>query len=68
MDAAMLTPSAPPIPNGPSAHPGPGREHLEAGGGAKWGKRLGWVAFTFFLIKGLAWLLVPATLAVLASR
>ncbi len=36
--------------------------------GFKWGKRLGAAAFMFFLIKGLAWLIVPAAVAVLASR
>lgn len=34
----------------------------------RWGKRLGLVAFAFFLLKGLAWLVVPAALALLASR
>lgn len=35
---------------------------------ARWGKRLGIVAFLFFLIKGLAWLVVPAAAAYFASR
>lgn len=35
---------------------------------ARWGKRLGIAAFLFFLIKGLAWLVVPATVAYFASR
>ncbi|MBX3390621.1 MAG: hypothetical protein KF691_14330 [Phycisphaeraceae bacterium] len=30
---------------------------------ARWGKRAGVVAFTFFLVKGLAWLVVPVALA-----
>ncbi|MGH7244078.1 MAG: alanyl-tRNA synthetase [Phycisphaerales bacterium] len=30
---------------------------------ARWGKRAGVIAFLFFLIKGLAWLLVPVALA-----
>lgn len=34
----------------------------------KWGKRFGVFAFCFFLIKGLAWLVVPAVVAVIASR
>ncbi len=29
----------------------------------KWGRRLGAAAFLFFLIKGLAWLAVPALIA-----
>lgn len=29
----------------------------------KWGRRLGAAAFLFFLIKGLAWLVVPALVA-----
>lgn len=29
----------------------------------KWGRRLGAAAFLFFLIKGLAWLVVPALIA-----
>lgn len=49
-------------------------EHVAAaapGKGArfgKWGKRFGVFAFCFFLIKGLAWLVVPAVVAVIASR
>jgi len=35
---------------------------------AKWGKRLGFAAFMFFLIKGLAWLIVPTVVAVVATR
>lgn len=35
---------------------------------SRWGKRLGIVAFLFFLIKGLAWLVVPAAAAYFASR
>lgn len=35
---------------------------------ARWTKRFGAFAFFFFLIKGLAWLIVPAAVAVLASR
>lgn len=35
---------------------------------ARWGKRLGIVAFLFFLIKGLAWLIVPVAVAYAASR
>lgn len=35
---------------------------------ARWGKRLGVFAFCFFLIKGLAWLVVPAAVAYFASR
>ena len=34
----------------------------------KWAKRLGAAAFCFFLIKGLAWLAVPAVLAAWAVR
>ena len=34
---------------------------------ARWGKRLGVVAFLFFLIKGLAWLIVPAVIAIWAT-
>ncbi len=54
-------PEATPSPDQPTSAPATRR-------GTKWGKRLGWLAFTFFLIKGLAWLIVPATLAVLATR
>jgi hypothetical protein len=35
---------------------------------ARWGARLGTFAFVFFLVKGLAWLVVPAALALLATR
>ena len=35
---------------------------------SRWGKRLGVAAFLFFLIKGLAWLVVPAAAAYFASR
>lgn len=35
---------------------------------ARWAGRLGLAAFLFFLIKGLAWLCVPAALAALAMR
>lgn len=35
---------------------------------SRWGKRLGVAAFLFFLIKGLAWLVVPAAVAYFASR
>lgn len=35
---------------------------------AKWARRLGLAAFLFFLIKGLAWLAVPAVLAAWAVR
>jgi len=30
---------------------------------ARWGKRAGVIAFLFFFIKGLAWLVVPVALA-----
>lgn len=30
---------------------------------ARWGKRAGIIAFMFFFIKGLAWLVVPVALA-----
>lgn len=30
---------------------------------ARWGKRAGTIAFLFFFIKGLAWLVVPVALA-----
>lgn len=48
----------------------PEPSHPSATGGrvAAWGTRLGALAFAFFLIKGLAWLVVPAALAVIASR
>jgi hypothetical protein len=29
----------------------------------RWGRRVGFIVFLFFLIKGLAWLLVPAAIA-----
>ena len=32
-----------------------------------WIKRLGFVGFLFFLVKGLLWLLVPALIAFFAS-
>lgn len=35
---------------------------------ARWGKRLGIAAFVYFLIKGLAWLIVPAAVTYFASR
>jgi|GEM_PF-1676826 len=35
---------------------------------SRWGKRLGVAAFLFFLIKGLAWLVVPAAVAAFAVR
>ena len=35
---------------------------------ARWGRRLGIAAFLFFLIKGLAWLVVPAAITYFASR
>lgn len=35
---------------------------------ARWGGRLGVAAFCFFLIKGLAWLVVPAAAAFFVSR
>ncbi len=35
---------------------------------ARWGKRVGVAAFLFFLIKGLAWLIVPAAIAAYAAR
>jgi hypothetical protein len=34
----------------------------------RWGKRLGAAAFFFFLIKGIAWLVVPAAIAAYAAR
>lgn len=33
-----------------------------------WIKRLGFVGFMFFLVKGLLWLLVPALIAFLATN
>jgi len=33
---------------------------------AKWTKRVGFVAFLFFLIKGLIWLVIPSIIAYLA--
>lgn len=35
----------------------------KTGAAAKWTKRFGAVAFLFFLVKGLLWLLVPALIA-----
>lgn len=35
---------------------------------SRWGKRAGIVAFMFFFIKGLAWLVVPVALATWWSR
>ena len=35
---------------------------------ANWIKRLGFVGFMFFLVKGLLWLLVPALIAFLATN
>lgn len=35
---------------------------------ARWGRRLGVAATLFFLIKGLAWLLVPVAVAAFAAR
>ena len=34
----------------------------------RWGRRLGVMAFLFFFIKGLAWLIVPAVIAWWAVR
>jgi hypothetical protein len=34
----------------------------------KWVKRLGFWGFMFFLVKGLLWLLVPALIAILATK
>lgn len=34
----------------------------------RWGARLGTIAFCFFLLKGLAWLIIPSALAMLALR
>jgi hypothetical protein len=39
---------------------GPQKEKRSA---LNWGKRFGIVAFLFFLIKGLLWLVVPAVIA-----
>lgn len=33
-----------------------------------WIKRLGFLGFLFFLVKGLLWLLVPALIAILATN
>jgi hypothetical protein len=33
----------------------------------EWIKRLGFLGFLFFLVKGLLWLLVPALIAILAN-
>lgn len=65
-----------PVTGGAGANGTPARaDGREAGAGpvksgkaATWGKRLGVIAFMFFLIKGLAWLVVPAALAVFATR
>lgn len=35
---------------------------------ATWIKRLGFLGFMFFLVKGLLWLLVPALIAFLATN
>jgi hypothetical protein len=35
---------------------------------ANWIKRLGFLGFMFFLVKGLLWLLVPAVIAYLATN
>ena len=35
---------------------------------ATWIKRLGFLGFMFFLVKGLLWLLVPAVIAYLATN
>ena len=43
------------------------RSRANARVAAGWGKRLGVAAFLFFLIKGLAWLIVPAVIAVWAT-
>jgi len=34
---------------------------------ANWIKRLGFVGFLFFLVKGLLWLLIPALIAIFAN-
>lgn len=44
------------------------RQPTARGRSLRWGRRLGVAAFLFFLIKGLAWLIVPAVLAYLAVR
>lgn len=51
-----------PEPTSNESPPRAGRHHA-----ARWGKRLGVVAFMFFLLKGLAWLIVPAVIAIWAA-
>ncbi|MEX5212937.1 MAG: hypothetical protein NW703_02125 [Nitrospiraceae bacterium] len=36
--------------------------HAQTGQGSQWMKRAGLAGFTFFLVKGLLWLLAPALL------
>ncbi|MBY0307784.1 MAG: hypothetical protein K2Q09_03495 [Phycisphaerales bacterium] len=38
------------------------------GAAARWGGRAGVAVFCFFLIKGLAWLIVPGAIAYFAGR
>lgn len=59
----MLPTIAPPVAD---AVPAPSHDTTKAA--SRWGKRLGVVAFCFFLIKGLAWLTVPAVVTYFASR
>jgi hypothetical protein len=59
-----MTPSA--APQGAPVVPVPSVPSSKAA--SRWGKRLGAAAFLFFLIKGLAWLVVPAATAYFASR
>ncbi|HVZ95221.1 MAG TPA: hypothetical protein VG797_11995 [Phycisphaerales bacterium] len=42
--------------------------HDSAKAASRWGKRLGVAAFLFFLVKGLAWLSLPAAAAYFASH
>lgn len=56
----MSTPAAP-----PGSHPtNPRNSAMQH----RWAAHLGIAAFAFFLLKGLAWLVVPVAVAALAAR
>ena len=45
-----------------------GRREDQGKGIGRWAGGLGAAAFLFFLLKGIAWLVVPAVIAALATR
>ena len=51
-----------------TANPVTQNSQTRAGPGRKWAQRIGVLTCAFFLIKGLAWLALPAMMAAWASR